>query len=71
MLLLLLLHVIACNFYRCPNPLACNHNASDDSLVRLHPYYNTLITLSGTTNQNFNESFWRNYTDKLCVAGYR
>jgi hypothetical protein len=56
---------------RCPNPLACNHNAADDSLVRLHPYYNTFMTLSETANQQFNESFWQVYTDKLCQAGYR
>jgi hypothetical protein len=58
-------------FCRCPNPLACNHNAADDSLVRFHPYYNTFMTLSETIDQNFNESFWQVYTDKLCVAGYR
>jgi hypothetical protein len=72
MLMLLMLLALCAPFsHRCPNPLACNHNAADDNLVRLHPYYNTFMTLSETANQHFNESFWPVYTDKLCKAGYR
>jgi hypothetical protein len=56
---------------RCPNPLACRHDANDISLISRHPYYYTFTTtFTDRTSQDM-DVWWHNYSSALCGVGYR